>query len=57
MVLALFAEFGDAHNLGITLGNLARLRSASGDSTLAATVAQALGVSAAEAEQLLAQAE
>ncbi|PDV97939.1 tetratricopeptide repeat protein [Candidatus Chloroploca asiatica] len=51
--LAIFAEYSDQHSLGITLQNLARLRAASGDATLAAAVAQVLGVSVAEAEQQL----
>ena len=51
--LTIFAEFKDEHRLGITLRSLARLRAASGDTTLAAAVAQALGVGVDEAEQLL----
>ncbi|WP_129629852.1 CHAT domain-containing tetratricopeptide repeat protein [Candidatus Oscillochloris fontis] len=51
--LAIFAEFGDQYSLGGTLGNLARLGKASNDPTLAAAVAEVLGVGVAEVEALL----
>ncbi|WP_129677652.1 tetratricopeptide repeat protein [Candidatus Chloroploca sp. Khr17] len=51
--LAIFGEYSDQHSLGIALRSLARLRAAGGDATLAAAVAQVLGVSVAEAEQQL----
>ena len=49
--LAIFAEFGDEHSVGMTVRNLARLRTASGNESLAAAVAQVLGVSVEEVER------
>ena len=49
--LTISAEFSDEHGLGITLQSLARLRTASGDESLAAAVAQVLGVSVEEVER------
>lgn len=54
--LASFAEFNGQQELTATLCGLTRLRVASADTPLVAAAAHELGVSEAEAEQLLAQA-
>jgi len=54
--LEVFRDFEDGHNAGITIGSIARLWRASGEATIPAMVADALGVSRAEAEQLLRKA-
>ena len=51
--LALFAEFKDQHSMASALGDLARIRQAGGDESLAGRVAEVLGVSAEEAAKLL----
>jgi tetratricopeptide (TPR) repeat protein len=51
--LVIFAEYPDTHNLGMTLGNLARLWEASNDQTIITAVAQVLNIGPDEAEKLL----
>ena len=54
--LEISKEFEDWHGVRITIGSIARLWRASGEATIPAMVADALGVSRAEAEQLLRKA-
>jgi tetratricopeptide (TPR) repeat protein len=51
--LEIYAEYGDKHNLGIVLRALARIWKESNDDTLPAAIAKVLGISAADAEELL----
>jgi tetratricopeptide (TPR) repeat protein len=51
--LETFVAFQDRHSLGIVLRSLARLWQASGEASLPAAVAGVLGISEAEAEELL----
>ncbi|NEO87377.1 MAG: tetratricopeptide repeat protein, partial [Spirulina sp. SIO3F2] len=55
--LVIFAEFGDEHSIGITIQNLARLHQTIQDDNILTTVAEALGGTVEQLQELFAQVD